>query len=402
MTRRRVWPRGIAILLAGFLSAVAVHNCAIDYLGRNAPGKLIDFAPQSAAAIVQRSARMASATGDAKQFEWATRLGLEALRKEPLSPEPLVMRGMAMARLGDIAAADRLIGRALAIAPANGAAHSWFMYRALLAGEPVVAARQAVRVMEIMPSERVTAIAVLVDLAADPEVRRVIRTGGLSPFNLAAVATAASRTALPGRALEEMLPDAAGEEGGVRQLRSRMLREGDFAGLRRIWERSLGRTPPASPADLYDGDFRGLPGGPPFNWTLSQSDAGAAKRITLDRGPAGTALAVTLTGLGGGTFAQQLMMLAPGAYRLTLVARTDPPARAGEAEPLVLALRCARPVTMLASLPLAPGPEWKPLSQTFTVPGQGCAAQEVVIQAPQLGGGRRRLLVTNITIRKIA
>ena len=102
---------------------------------------------------------------------------------------------------------------------------------------------------------------------------------------------------------------------------TRVALAGRYADARAFWARSVGSASSGTP---YDGDFRKLAGPPPFNWRLFQPDSGVA---AMEARPGlGSALVASYPSSTGATIAEQLLTLAPGAYRLTGRWRVEQPA----------------------------------------------------------------------------
>ena len=122
---------------------------------------------------------------------------------------------------------------------------------------------------------------------------------------------------------------------------------------------------PAS-GTLYDPDFEGLAGPPPFNWELESSGEGFAQRGTR-------ALRVEYSGREDTRLASQLLALAPGTYRLTFTAEGQTDAEGGE---IAWTVSChpGGPTGLevpITGLDLSP----KRFSSEFTVPASGCPGQ---------------------------
>jgi hypothetical protein len=312
---------------------------------------------------------------------------------------------MARAREGDFAGADRLVQRGLSVDPRNRNGHLWRLYRNLETANRPRAATEAIRLMELLP-ERVEALSgVLVDLAKDRGARLAIRQGSMSPLSRSTLMEAALKSTLPTSALVEMVPDSviapgAVQASGIRPLRLRMERDQDYAGLLKLWQRTLPSPAPEPPDGLYDGSFRGLPGGAPFNWSLSGTSNGSAERTDLSGAPAPTGLVVSQSGFTGGTYAEQLMLLRPGAYRLELDALSELD-EGGISQPIHILIVCAVTGAGIGDLAVAPKPSWQHVVYRFAVPAGQCAAQKIRIAGkPQNESDSGRLSLTRMTLVK--
>jgi hypothetical protein len=118
---------------------------------------------------------------------------------------------------------------------------------------------------------------------------------------------------------------------------------------------------------LYDSQFRGLPGPPPFNWNLVTSNAGVAERIDMP------GLQIEYYGRIDTEFASQLLLLSPGRYRLAFRAQGD---AKGEGSRLSWSVACVGKSAPLLQIPIA-AITYSPrvLAGEFTVPAGGCPGQ---------------------------
>jgi hypothetical protein len=145
-----------------------------------------------------------------------------------------------------------------------------------------------------------------------------------------------------------------------------------------LW-RALARRADAA-APLRDGSFAREGDDTAFTWRRA---AGVGASSEIVRSAEGGALHVVYDGFGEPTLPAQLMVLAPGPYRLAWRERLIGPAR------LAWRVRCADAAVSLADeAALPPGPAaWAERALTFEVPAGGCPAQWVeLVAAP----GERR------------
>ena len=121
---------------------------------------------------------------------------------------------------------------------------------------------------------------------------------------------------------------------------------------------------------VYDGDFAGRPGPPPFNWTLVEGQVDSA---TIGDG----GLTLQFFSDRRSTMASEIVQLTPGRYRLTTVAAAPNGDAAADAARWVV--RCgpgATSDTTLATLPLgALTSDPAQVTLDFVVPAGACAAQ---------------------------
>jgi hypothetical protein len=124
---------------------------------------------------------------------------------------------------------------------------------------------------------------------------------------------------------------------------------------------------------IYDGHFEGLPGARPFNWSFGSGIGGEALIGPAPDGAPGGALQVRYDGYATPDLADQLLVLAPGAYRLTGMTYTTGDA----AKALAWTLNCAEGPSLTPTPSPTPTSDggWRAFSLDFTVPDSACAGQ---------------------------
>jgi len=148
---------------------------------------------------------------------------------------------------------------------------------------------------------------------------------------------------------------------------------GQYEKAHGIWER-LAHIVPSSGPLVFDPGFKGSNAPPPFNWTFASSTVGLAERQPGGR------LHVIFYGQEDGALASQLLVLAPGRYRLAMNLAGD----LNHAGSLSWTVTCAASNTELASLRLSDS-KLASGGVTFDVPAN-CPAQQLqlVANAPDL------------------
>jgi hypothetical protein len=136
-----------------------------------------------------------------------------------------------------------------------------------------------------------------------------------------------------------------------------------------------------SDALLRDGDFTATTdrAPAPFAWSVAEG-GGASSEIRPSPESTGGALWIDYDGYSIPRLPRQLLVLAPGAYRLTWRQRIEPDADGGR---LAWRIRCAEDSRVLASQPAAqPVPGiWRSFSIDFEAPAAGCAGQWLQLEA---------------------
>lgn len=331
--------------------------------------------------VLRRAAEAAFADGhandDAGRIEDAGVLAREALARSPFDVRALRVVGLTEARAGREAAADEILTLAGNWSLRDDPAHAWLVEYRLRRGDYASAFAHADTLVrrreDIRPTVfRLFTTAAIQDAArALPEVARLVdarppwRQDYLDSLytTVEGVQVAANLAVLLQRG------DAPLTNQELTQLYMHLLDKGQIEAVRTV--RAAINRPPAGA--VANGGFGDAGAPEPFQWRLAQ-EAGAVVEIVPDEvRPADPALRVAYDGYATVRFAEQLMLLSPGRYRLTAEARAE----AGQPhERIVWNLICSPGDVRVLSVP-AVGPSataWSPLSAEFTVPA-GCAGQ---------------------------
>ena len=132
---------------------------------------------------------------------------------------------------------------------------------------------------------------------------------------------------------------------------------------------------------MRNGDFEsGDPGFPPFDWHYVSEGGLGAFREAREGAPGTAALTLSASTGRNGEVARQLLILAPGRYRLSALAGDVGSDEMSRPQVAVLCAVRGGQDSMRASLPAA---ESRPgrMQQGFTVPSGGCPAQWLSIVA---------------------
>jgi hypothetical protein len=136
------------------------------------------------------------------------------------------------------------------------------------------------------------------------------------------------------------------------------IQQGDYQRAYRIWQNFTGLHG-KSPL-LFNGEFRQTPAPPPFDWTYVSGSAGMVE-------PSGGRLHILYYARESSTLAYQLLLLAPGNYRLT-----SPVVGNGAAKALTWTILCQGSGKQLLDAPAGQG------GLEFSVPGD-CRMQTLML-----------------------
>ena len=282
----------------------------------------------------------------------------DAARKMPLAPEPFLVRGVQAQIDGDRAlageafrAAELRDGRA--IAPRYFLADLYFR-----AGDARSGLREIAVLSRIVPNG-VSSLAPYVAAYSKnprnwPALRALFRSDpALADASLSALSTDPANADLV-LALGNVRSRATWQD----RLVASLVTAQQYGKARSIWAQIAGSAPVSG---IFDPAFADSKAPPPFNWVLTSSTVGLAERRN--------GLHVIFYGQEDGPLATQLLLLAPGAYRLAMPVTGDK----GHARSLVWSLTCANSTTPIGRIALdeAAARGW-----AFTVPA-GCAAQKL-------------------------
>jgi hypothetical protein len=370
-TGGRVARLAIATLLAAYVGWWAIKVAAVGALARTNPPAAFAVAPDHPSSAIEMAfLEIALRNGRLDAADRAR--ALHALDRDALADEPFLIAALAEAGDGHEVRSEALLAETRRRNPRERMARLLLLNRYLTTGRSAEAGDELSVVLRLVPQASAALVPYMAQLASDPKTR-----GGLSALlarNPELRDTVLTRLATAG-ADPELVLSLAAQSGSGRDpanpprwqhvLLDRLIEKGQVGRARQVWLASLGGRTPAD--DVYDGGFRGAPGAAPFNWDLTSNGDGTAERVSPP------ALQVAYYGRNNAVLARQLLLLAPGAYRLQF--RADGAAK-GEGGRLQWTLACAGAPAPLAQVPLrdivsAP----RLVAGSFTVPANGCGAQ---------------------------
>jgi hypothetical protein len=378
--RRRKRPTAVRlgkILLAGAGSILlgwwVVQTSAVEALVRRRPAAAAMVAPDHPRvriALAMHEFRLrGGVVGDA-----ARRSVASAFARAPLTEEPFLLAGVAALADGREKEGEKLLEEARRRNPRARTARLILLDRYLRTDRAPEAGVEIAVLHRLIPRAAEVLIPELARMVRDPRTgASLIRVLSHDPeMQQAVLAQLASRGEDPDLILRIAGSSAATNptpEGlpWQRLLLARLAEKGDVARAHRLWRSFSGLGPAGEEKGLYDSQFRGLPGAPPFNWNLVTGNSGVAERID----PPG--LQVEYYGRLDGEFASQLLMLRPGRYRLAFRAQG---AAKGEGSRLFWSVACVGSAAPLLQITIA-GISYSPrvLAGEFTVPAAGCPGQ---------------------------
>lgn len=298
-----------------------------------------------------------------------------AFAQAPLSEEPFFLAGVAALAKGRESDGEKLLEEARRRNPRARTARLILLDRYLRTARAAEAGVEIAVLNRLIPRAGEVLVPELARMVRDPRsgaslIRVLAHDPVMQQAVLGQLASSGADPDLILRVAGGHVATSATPEGlpWQRLLLARLAEKGDVARAHRLWRSFAGMGPATSDEKgLYDSQFRGLPGPPPFNWNLVTGNAGVAERID----PPG--LQVEYYGRLDAEFASQLLMLSPGRYRLAFRAQGD---AKGEGSHLSWNVTCVGSTAPLLRIPIA-GISYSPrvLAGAFTVPARGCPGQ---------------------------
>lgn len=294
----------------------------------------------------------------------------DAARKDPLAPEPFLVRGVQAELAGNNILAERAFEAAQWRDPRSLPAAYFLADRYFRAGDMTRGLREAAAMSRLAPGGGGTAIPYLAQYAASPANWPALREFFRSApqlYNPVMTVLASNASTVPA-ALALADPNKANALW-MGNLIYTMVGAGDYSKARAAWSKLAdGRAVPGEL--IHDAQFRDGNSPPPFNWQLTSSTVGLAERQHGGR------LHVLFYGTDDGTLASQLLLLSPGTYKLSMSLLGD----SVRAHALTWSIWCDKAPQPLASMTLDVAAT---RGLVFTVP-TGCAAQWLKLSGSSL------------------
>ena len=358
--------RGLLVIAAALLVAVqVVRNAAVAALAERSPDTAARIWPgHPGAEIALAMTEIGRAARDHRAAPPRVFATVDdAAVKAPLAPEPFLVRGVQAQLAGDRALSTRAFIAAERRDPRSLPAHYFLADHYLRTGDARRGLREAAALARLAPGG-VASMAPYVaayakNRATWPQLRQIFASNSdLESVALAAMAGDASNADAVMALADEAhrTPTIA----WVPTMLNSLILAGQYEKARAIWS-SVSHVRVAPGQTIYDPAFADGNAPPPFNWELMSSAVGIAERRH------GGKLHVIFYGQQDGLLARQLLLLAPGSYRLIMSVEGN----LDRGRALTWSIRCDRaqsPFSAVALDAVAAKP-W-----TFNVPA-GCLAQ---------------------------
>jgi hypothetical protein len=320
------------------------------------------------------------------QIAAARDLALASLRRAPLNAEAMRVLAVAALDAGDRPRSVALLQAGQRWSRRDAMTAVYLMDDALRRADGAQAVRQADIILRLLPETSTAAFPVLRAVAERPAMQRFVVSALVAKpaWRESFVTDMAQKTSDPALLLDVLshLADlkSGPEPPEVEALLNRLVKDRRYIDAFMVWRQFIPVTSPLLRGNIRDPDFEGLAAAPPFAWALKSGPAAEAEIL---QGPPGSpsggrALRVSYDGVSEAQPAQQLLVLAPGPYRLsvqTYVASPQPGTH------LVWSVQCAggAVLTTTRDAPLYAG--WNTLSADFATPDHDCDAQWLTLSA---------------------
>ncbi len=367
-------------MLAG-ITGIGALASAYLVVRTSAADALVDVSPYAASAVAPGDPRVPI---EIAMAEFSTRAGrlteqtkrklYAAALKAPLADQPYLIAAVDALSQNDRNRAEQLLMAARKRDPRSSFARLLLLDSYLRSNKIVEATEEMSGLVAIAPQAADLLVGELARLAQAPETAGALEKAlKRDPrFRDRLLESLAIKNADPDLIirLANRIPASAGSGGPAPwqgRLVTSLAERGQINRAYELWRTFSAPRAPNKKVGVYDPRFQGWPGTAPFGWHFPASPAGIA-----ERSPART-LQVGYYGRDPAELATQLLMLSPGAYRLSVRADGD---AEGEGSKLSWKLQCQESKAEIADLVLR-NLTYTPKISTvkFAVPASGCSAQ---------------------------
>jgi hypothetical protein len=353
----------VAIVAAGLMATQVVRNAAVASMAGPSPEAAAQFwSSHPATEISFAMTQIALAARGRQSVPSAVFTTMsDAAAREPLAPEPYLVRGVQAELSSDGEHAQQAFEAAQWRDPRSLPAAYFLADRYFRAGDVDHGLEEIAALARLSPNGNVTVAPYLAVYGRNPANWPVLRTMFRANPQLADSALLAMASNMATAPAVLALADAREKPEDAHWLPALIntwVAAGQYAKAHAIWSRTAAR---AGGQLIYDASFSDTSALPPFNWALTSSGVGLAERQPGGR------LHVVFYGQEDGILASELLLLAPGEYRLSMQLLGD----AARARILNWSVWCDKGDAPVASVSIdaAAARGWQ-----FTIPS-GCAAQ---------------------------
>ena len=346
----------LLVIAALPLAWIAARAAVQAEYGTRKPTVAMAMWPADGRSLAAASRRRIVAA-DGQVDDEARALYRSALNRDPLLAEPVTMAGLDASAEGDLDRAEKLMRVARTRNPREAIARFWLLDHYMRTSRYPEGIAEAGAAMRLRPEARDAVLNVLAALVEIPAGRAALRDALVrSPYwRQGFFQAAATFDPDPGHALTllQELPRNPDRETAQQEQRAvllALLNKERYDTAYAAWREMVPPSYRGRIAPVFDGNFAGWPAPVPFNWNLPPGDDSTAVRIRSADLPTSNALEVRYFGSNPTLIAEQVTVVPPGPWRLSLQARRRSEGPVGGR--LAMEVRCARGMTPLATLAL--------------------------------------------------
>jgi hypothetical protein len=352
----------VTIIAAALICMQVVRNAVVARLAETKPSAAAKvWSTHPAVEVSSAMTGIARAARDQRAVPASTfSIIADAAMRDPLAPEPFLVRGVQAQLAGDGRDAQRAFEAAQWRDPRSLAAAYFLADRYFKIGDDRRGLNEVAALSRLSPNGGATIGPYLAVYARNPANWPSLRAMFRKNPDLARpalVALASDLATVPAVLALADLRGRADQTQWLQALLNTLTNAGQYGKARAIWANASR----SSSSDLvHDASFSDEAAPPPFNWALTSSAVGLAERQPGGR------LHVVFYGQQDGILASQLLVLKPAAYRLSMQLLGDPV----RAKSLNWSIWCDKAPAPIASVALdAATHGWR-----FDIP-TACAAQ---------------------------
>ena len=337
----------VVAVLAVPLAALIVRNATAVAFSEDEPERAAQVWPAHPAVEISRGmVAIAAAARNRQPVRPAILQSVyNASRKDPLAPETFLVRGVEAQLAGNAALARQAFAAAARRDPRSLPARYFLAEDAFRRGDSANGLREIVTLARLTPYGAVSLAPYLgayaVDRSTWPQLSTLFRENPeLAAATLQELAKSAANSDMILALADERQRDPRSK--WISTLLSSLMSAGEYQKARSVWS-EVSHVRPDAQTLIFDPSFSRPDPPPPFNWALTTSTVGLAERRS------GGGLHIIYYGQDDGVLASQLLLLSPGAYRLTMRAAGD----LAVAQSLQWRLICASSKAQIATAPFA-------------------------------------------------
>lgn len=386
---KRIWLwRSILSAVALFVAALSVQQGLGNALESLNPQLAVQIDPRNGSALSNLANARMLAAKTPEEIPDIAELGREALIASPLQIEALRTVGFIEDGNGNSAKARQILGIASKISKRDALTQAWLFDRYYREGRMDIALEAADIVMRQERGSWDFLVGELLKSSGDPRmVAPIARTLSYRPNWRGTFLDGLGRSGKDPKITYQIFRQlkVLGQPADTPELTSYFSRFHDASAPELLWQSWTELVPAAKPAELIrDGGFEGIDAPPPYNWSLYQTDGVYAEFVANPKG-VGRALYLSYGGNRLANFANQMLALKPGVYRLELNSYTEAAIAKNQ---FILYLRCGgvNSTQEIGKVAITATPEqWLTNSLDFKI-DVGCPAQQIWISGLGLPG----------------